>query len=74
MDIQSVKIDLIHWLSELEDVHLLKQLSAFKEKSTNAQLKKEYTERAIQSEQDIKKAKVYSRKEAEKEINSRLGL
>ena len=31
MDIKTLKIDLIHWLTELEDVNTLKQLQALKE-------------------------------------------
>lgn len=31
MDIQSVKIDLIHWLTELQDKSTLKKLQGFKE-------------------------------------------
>lgn len=31
MDIQSVKIDLIHWLSELEDMSVLEQIQGLKE-------------------------------------------
>ncbi|MGY6742323.1 MAG: addiction module protein [Cecembia sp.] len=30
MDIQSIKIDLIHWLTELQDRKILEQLQAFK--------------------------------------------
>lgn len=30
MDIQSIKVDLIHWLTELEDRNLLEKLQAFK--------------------------------------------
>ena len=33
MDIQSLKLDLIQWLTELKDVNTLKQLSAIKEGS-----------------------------------------
>lgn len=31
MDIQSVKIDLIHWLSKLEDMSVLEQIQGLKE-------------------------------------------
>ncbi|MEB2777880.1 addiction module protein [Algoriphagus sp. D3-2-R+10] len=31
MDVQSVKIDLIHWLTELQDKSILKQLQGLKE-------------------------------------------
>ena len=31
MDVQSVKIDLIHWLTELQDQSVLKQLQGLKE-------------------------------------------
>ena len=30
MDIQSIKIDLIHWLTELQDQSILEQIHAFK--------------------------------------------
>ncbi|WP_209328777.1 addiction module protein [Lunatimonas salinarum] len=30
MDIQSIKVDLIHWLTELQDQTILEQLQAFK--------------------------------------------
>lgn len=30
MDIQSIKIDLIHWLTELEDISVLEKLQSFK--------------------------------------------
>lgn len=30
MDIQSIKIDLIHWLTELQDKSILEQIHAFK--------------------------------------------
>jgi len=30
MDIQSIKVDLIHWLTELQDRTILEQLQAFK--------------------------------------------
>lgn len=30
MDIQSIKIDLIHWLTELEDISVLEKLHTFK--------------------------------------------
>ena len=33
MDIQSLKLDLIQWLTQLKDVNTLKQLSAIKEGS-----------------------------------------
>ena len=32
MNIQSIKIDLIHWLTELQDRSILEQLHAFKQK------------------------------------------
>lgn len=31
MDVETLKIDLIHWLTELKDTEVLKQLSAIKE-------------------------------------------
>ncbi len=31
MDIQSVKVDLIHWLTKLQDQSILEQIQAFKE-------------------------------------------
>lgn len=31
MDIQSIKIELIHWLSELEDMSVLEQIQSLKE-------------------------------------------
>lgn len=31
MDIQSIKIDIIHWLTELQDIAVLKELQAFKD-------------------------------------------
>jgi len=31
MDIQAIKIDLIHWLTELKDTNTLNQLNAIKE-------------------------------------------
>lgn len=30
MDIQSIKVDLIHWLTELQDQTILEQLQSFK--------------------------------------------
>lgn len=36
MDIQSVKIDLIHWLSELEDMSVLEQIQSLKEEQENS--------------------------------------
>lgn len=30
MDIQAIKVDLIHWLTEVEDLTVLKKLQAFK--------------------------------------------
>ncbi|UII27113.1 addiction module protein [Fulvivirga maritima] len=35
MDLKSIKIDLIHWLTELQDPDILKQLYSFKEKQEN---------------------------------------
>ena len=31
MDIQTLKVDLIHWLTEIQDQSLLEELKAFKE-------------------------------------------
>lgn len=31
MDIQTIKVDLIHWLTELQDRTILEQLQAFKQ-------------------------------------------
>jgi putative addiction module component (TIGR02574 family) len=36
MDIQSVKIDLIHWLTELQDTSVLKQLQGLKEQQESS--------------------------------------
>lgn len=36
MDIQSIKIDLIHWLSELEDMSVLEQIQSLKEEQENS--------------------------------------
>lgn len=36
MDVQSVKIDLIHWLTELQDKSLLKQLQGLKEEQESS--------------------------------------
>ena len=30
MDIQAIKLDLIHWLTEVEDLSILKKLQSFK--------------------------------------------
>lgn len=74
MDINTIKIDLIHWLSELKDESVLKKLSAFKETNSDAALKELYTKRALKAEQDIKENKVYDKKGAYKSINDRLDL
>lgn len=31
MDVKSIKIDLIHWLTELQDISVLKELQGLKE-------------------------------------------
>lgn len=36
MNIQSVKIDLIHWLTELQDISVLKQIQGLKEEQENS--------------------------------------
>jgi putative addiction module component (TIGR02574 family) len=36
MDIQAVKIDLIHWLTELQDKSVLKKLQGLKEQQESA--------------------------------------
>lgn len=36
MDIQSVKIDLIHWLTELQDKSILKKLQGLKEQQEHS--------------------------------------
>src|SRR5690606_16970415 len=36
MDVQSVKIDLIHWLTELEDKSVLEQIQGLKEKQESS--------------------------------------
>lgn len=36
MDVQSVKIDLIHWLTELQDKSVLKQLQGLKEQQESS--------------------------------------
>lgn len=36
MDIQCIKIDLIHWLSELEDMSVLEQIQSLKEEQENS--------------------------------------
>lgn len=36
MDIQSIKIELIHWLSELEDMSVLEQIQSLKEEQENS--------------------------------------
>jgi putative addiction module component (TIGR02574 family) len=38
MDVKSLKIDLIHWLTELQDQSVLKQLHMLKEQQENAEL------------------------------------
>lgn len=36
MDVQSVKIDLIHWLTELQDKTILKKLQSLKEQQESS--------------------------------------
>ncbi len=36
MDVQSVKIDLIHWLTELQDKSILKKLQGLKEQQESS--------------------------------------
>ena len=36
MDVQTIKIDLIHWLTRLEDKEVLKQLQGLKEQQESA--------------------------------------
>lgn len=36
MDVQSVKIDLIHWLTELQDKSILKKLQGLKEEQESS--------------------------------------
>jgi putative addiction module component (TIGR02574 family) len=50
MDVQSVKIDLIHWLTELQDKAVLQQLQGLKEQQEssfelNAEQKEELDDR-----------------------------
>lgn len=35
MDVQALKLDLIHWLTELQDSAVLEKLQAFKNQETN---------------------------------------
>jgi len=45
MDVQSVKIDLIHWLTELQDMAVLKKLQGLKEQQEDSfELEKEQIE------------------------------
>lgn len=45
MDVQSVKIDLIHWLTELQDKSVLKELQGLKEQQEKSfELTKEQKE------------------------------
>lgn len=45
MDVQSVKIDLIHWLTELQDMAVLKKLQGLKEQQESSfELEKEQIE------------------------------
>ena len=41
MDVKSLKIDLIHWLTELQDQSVLKKLQMLKEQQENAELNAE---------------------------------
>ena len=36
MDIQTLKVDLIHWLTEIQDKSLLEEILAFKEEKESA--------------------------------------
>ncbi|MFC0655155.1 addiction module component [Mongoliitalea lutea] len=47
MDIQSVKIDLIHWLTELEDTSILKKLQIIKELEENTLLLSEEQQKEL---------------------------
>jgi len=45
MDVQSVKLDLIHWLTELQDMAVLKKLQGLKEQQEDSfELEKEQIE------------------------------
>lgn len=77
MDIQHVKLDLIHWLTELQDTSILEKLRAVKDQESDfstdkldVQVQKLMSSRVLKAEEDIKAGRVFSIEEAEK----RLGL
>jgi hypothetical protein len=77
MDIQHVKLDLIHWLTELQDTSILEKIRALKNQESDfntdkldAKIQKLMSSRVLKAEEDIKVGRVFSIEEAEK----RLGL
>jgi len=72
INIQSIKIDLIQWLTQIHDESILERLLKVKENSNTLDpiLKKEYEKRALEAREDIKAGKVYSVEEVEKMLES----
>jgi hypothetical protein len=75
MDIQHVKLDLIHWLTELQDTSILEKLRALKDQESDfssqkvdVDIQKIMISRALKSEEDIKAGRVYSVEEVEKRL------
>ncbi len=66
-DIQTLKIDLIHWLTELQDPSILKKLQVLKEKQEtinklNSEQKNELDKRLLKKRNQIYMEHIYGMK------------
>ena len=71
MNIQSEKLNLIQWLTTLNDVNIINRIKTLQSEyqdisqSEDEILKEKLTSRAIKANEDIKAGRTYNRQEAE---------
>ncbi len=70
-NLQSLKIDLIQWLTQLHDEKMLLKLAQMKENNLDPILKELYTKRALEARGEINSGEFHSIEEAEKILESK---
>jgi len=71
INIQSLKIDLIQWLAQLQDEKMLLKLNQMRKDNLDPVLKELYTKRALEAREEINSGEFYSIEEAEKILESK---
>lgn len=70
-----IKIQLHNLIDQENDIYILEAImTLLKKSSLNPVLKEKLTIRALQSEEDIKEGRVFSRQQAEEKLNKRMGI